>query len=32
MARADLLANLVKFGVNNDKVKFTKVLEAIIAE
>jgi len=32
MARADLLASLVKFGVNNDKVKFRQVVQAIIAE
>ncbi len=32
MARADLLTNLVKFGIQNDKVKFRKVVEAIIAE
>ncbi|RLC55648.1 MAG: AAA family ATPase, partial [Candidatus Cloacimonadota bacterium] len=32
MARADLLTNLVKFSMKNDKIKFRKVVEAIIAE
>ncbi|MCG8508913.1 MAG: ATP-binding protein, partial [Rhodospirillales bacterium] len=32
MARADLLTNLVRFGMAGDKVKFRKVAEAIIAE
>ncbi len=32
MARADLLADLVKFGVNGDKARFGKVAETIIAE
>jgi SpoVK/Ycf46/Vps4 family AAA+-type ATPase len=32
MARADLLANLVQFGMRNDKTKFQKVVESIIAE
>lgn len=32
MARADLLTALVKFGVVGDKVRFRKVVEAIIAE
>lgn len=32
MARADLLAGLVKFGVNGDKVRFRRVAETIIVE
>ena len=32
MARADLLADLVRFGIADDRVKFRKVVEAIIAE
>jgi len=32
MARADLLTNLVKYGMNSDKAKFRKVVESIIAE
>jgi SpoVK/Ycf46/Vps4 family AAA+-type ATPase len=32
MARADLLTELVKFGMIGDKVRFRKVVEAIIAE
>jgi len=32
MARADLLADLVKFGMLGDKTRFRKVVEAIIAE
>ncbi len=32
MARADLLTNLVKFGLNGDKERFRKVAETIIAE
>jgi len=32
VARADLLADLVKFGMNGDKAKFRKVAESIIAE
>jgi len=32
MARADLLTDLVRFGMTGDKVKFRKVVEAIIAE
>lgn len=32
MARADLLTDLVKFGTTDDKVRFRKVAEAIIAE
>lgn len=32
MARADLLTDLVKFGIISDKVRFRKVVEAIIAE
>jgi len=32
MARADLLMDLVKFGVNYDNLRFKKVVEAIIAE
>jgi len=32
MARADLLLNLVKYGVNGNKQMFKKVVEAIIAE
>ncbi len=32
MARADLLIRLVQSGIRNDKVKFRKIVEAIIAE
>lgn len=32
MARADLLIDLVKFGVSDDKNRFRKVVESIIAE
>ena len=32
MARADLLVQLVKSGLTGDKIKFTKVVESIIAE
>ncbi len=32
MARADLLTDLVKFGITGDKNRFRKVAEAIIAE
>ncbi len=32
MVRADLLINLVKFGLNNDTVRFRKVVESIIVE
>lgn len=32
MARADLLTDLVRFGMTGDKIKFRKVVEAIIAE
>ncbi len=32
MARADLLTNLVKHGMNSDKAKFRRVVESIIAE
>ncbi len=32
MARADLLTDLVKFGMVSDKARFRKVVEAIIAE
>ena len=32
MARADLLASLIKLGVNGDKARFQKVAETIIAE
>jgi len=32
MARADLLTDLVKFGMVGDKVRFRKVVEAVIAE
>jgi len=32
VARADLLTNLVRFGMVGDKAKFRKVVEAIIAE
>ena len=32
MARADLLADLVRFGMTGDRIKFRKVVEAIIAE
>lgn len=32
MARADLLTDLVRFGMAGDKAKFRKVVEAIIAE
>ena len=32
MARADLLTDLVRFGMAGDNVKFRKVVEAIIAE
>ena len=32
MARADLLIDLIKFGMVGDKAKFRKVVEAIIAE
>lgn len=32
MARADLLTDLVRFGMAGDKMKFIKVAEAIIAE
>ncbi len=32
MARADLLTSLVEFGVKEDKIRFQKVTEAIIAE
>ena len=32
MARADLLTDLVKFGTTDDKARFRKVAEAIIAE
>lgn len=32
MARADLLTDLVKFGMIGDKARFRKVVEAIIAE
>lgn len=32
MARADLLTDLVRFGMTGDKAKFRKVVEAIIAE
>ncbi len=32
MARADLLTDLVKFGMVGDKARFRKVVEAIIAE
>jgi hypothetical protein len=32
MARADLLLNLVKYGVSGNKQMFKKVVEAIIAE
>ncbi|MEX2499354.1 MAG: ATP-binding protein [Wenzhouxiangellaceae bacterium] len=32
MARADLLTDLVRFGMAGDKVRFRKVVEAIIAE
>lgn len=32
MARADLLADLVRFGMTGDKIRFRKVVEAIIAE
>ncbi len=32
MARADLLTDLVRFGMVGDKAKFRKVVEAIIAE
>lgn len=32
MPRADLILNLVKYGVNNNKPMFRKVAEAIIAE
>lgn len=32
MARADLLTDLIKFGITGDKVRFRKVAEAIIAE
>lgn len=32
MARADLLTNLVKYGISGDKARFRKVAEAIIAE
>ena len=32
MARADLLTDLVRFGMSGDKTKFRKVVEAILAE
>ncbi len=32
MARADLLTDLVRFGMTGDKTRFQKVVEAIIAE
>jgi len=32
MARADLLVDLVRSGMGGDKVRFRKVVEAIIAE
>ncbi|MBF2753801.1 MAG: hypothetical protein ISN29_00885 [Gammaproteobacteria bacterium AqS3] len=32
MARADLLTDLVRFALAGDKVRFRKVVEAIIAE
>ncbi len=32
MARADLLTDLVKFGIVGDKARFRKVVEAVIAE
>lgn len=32
MARADLIVELVKYGMNGDKTKFKKISEAIIAE
>ncbi len=32
MARADMLTDLVRFGMTGDKVKFRKVVEAIIVE
>ena len=32
MARADLLKQLVEFGINGNKVRFRKVAETIIAE
>ncbi len=32
MARADLLLNLVKFGLNGNKIMLRKVVEAVIAE
>lgn len=32
MARSDLLISLVKFGIKNDKVKFRKIVESVIAE
>ena len=32
MARADLLTDLVKFGMAGDKTRFRKVVEAVIAE
>lgn len=32
MARADLLTDLVRFGMTGDKTKFRRVVEAIIAE
>jgi SpoVK/Ycf46/Vps4 family AAA+-type ATPase len=32
MVRADLLISLVKFGINNDNVRFRRVVESIIVE
>ena len=32
MARADLLLNLVKAGINGERELFTKTVEAVIAE
>ena len=32
MARADLLCDIIKYGLNNDNVNFRKAAEAICAE
>jgi SpoVK/Ycf46/Vps4 family AAA+-type ATPase len=32
MVRADLLTKLVKFGIQNDNIRFRKVVESVIAE
>ena len=32
MARADLLCELIKYGLNNDKLSFRKAVEALCAE